>query len=329
MDGTVAQGRETVNAKRGRGANAQGLIGAGRAARIVAGKLREYGCDQLCPAGGHLTRSVALLRRRPNHEVAAVSCAAVLACLVVEAASLAMASETTPAQESKLPDFRLPPGFAVERVAGPPLVRYPLFAAFDDQGRLFVAEGTGTNLPGAFLREKKLGRITRLEDLDGDGIFDSSTVFADSLVFPQGVLWRQGALTWRRIPASGVSRTAKARDEQPAASSWSADLDSMATAVTFTARSQDLTAASTGPMAGTDTRFAPAKAKFSRGSPPGSGARRSTVAKLSDFAAAVSTIRWSSTSLRTGKRSARWIRGRVTVCFTTSRAACTRWITLA
>ena len=39
----------------------------------------------------------------------------------------------------------VPPGFVVEKVAGPPLVRYPLFAAFDDRGRLFVAEGTGTN----------------------------------------------------------------------------------------------------------------------------------------------------------------------------------------
>jgi hypothetical protein len=33
----------------------------------------------------------------------------------------------------------------MEKVAGPPLVRYPLFAALDDRGRLFVAEGTGPN----------------------------------------------------------------------------------------------------------------------------------------------------------------------------------------
>lgn len=92
------------------------------------------------------------------------------------------------------PAFEVPPGFVVERVAGSPLVRYPLFAALDDRGRLFVAEGTGTNLPGERLREQKLGRILLLEDTNGDGTFDKSRVFADQLVFPQGVLWHDGAL---------------------------------------------------------------------------------------------------------------------------------------
>jgi putative heme-binding domain-containing protein len=90
------------------------------------------------------------------------------------------------------PRFQVPPGYVVEKVAGPPLVRYPLFAAFDDRGRLYVAEGTGTNLPGAELAKKKLGRILLLEDTDGDGTFDTSKVFADELVFPQGVLWHDG-----------------------------------------------------------------------------------------------------------------------------------------
>jgi putative heme-binding domain-containing protein len=92
------------------------------------------------------------------------------------------------------PTYQVPPGFIVEKVAGPPLVRYPLFATFDDQGRLYVAEGTGTNLPGEELAKKKLGRILLLEDKDGDGRFDTSKVFADQLVFPQGVLWHDGTL---------------------------------------------------------------------------------------------------------------------------------------
>src|SRR5262249_37766534 len=90
--------------------------------------------------------------------------------------------------------FQVPPGFVVEKVAGPPLVRYPLFAAFDDPGRLFVPEGTGTNRPGEELAKKKLGRILLLEDTDQDGVFDSSTVFADQLVFPQGILWHDGGV---------------------------------------------------------------------------------------------------------------------------------------
>jgi putative heme-binding domain-containing protein len=96
--------------------------------------------------------------------------------------------------EAPKPEFHVPPGFTVEKVAGPPLVRYPLFACFDDRGRLFVAEGTGTNLPGEELRKKQLGRILLLEDKDGDGTFDTSKVFADGLVAPQGVLWHDGAL---------------------------------------------------------------------------------------------------------------------------------------
>jgi putative heme-binding domain-containing protein len=93
-----------------------------------------------------------------------------------------------------MPAFQAPPDFVVERVAGPPLVRYPLFADLDDRGRLFVAEGTGANLPAEVLRARKLGRITLLEDRDGDGTFDTSRVFADGLVFPQGILWHDGAV---------------------------------------------------------------------------------------------------------------------------------------
>jgi hypothetical protein len=97
----------------------------------------------------------------------------------------ALAAEP-PQAGSRMPAFRTPPGFVVERVAGPPLVRYPLFAEFDDRGRLFVAEGTGANLSADELRARKLGRITLLEDQDGDGTYDTSRVFADGLVFPQG-----------------------------------------------------------------------------------------------------------------------------------------------
>jgi putative heme-binding domain-containing protein len=93
-----------------------------------------------------------------------------------------------------MPAFQVPPGFVVERVAGPPLVRYPLFAEFDDRGRLFVAEGTGANLSAEELRARRLDRIALLEDSDGDGSFDTSRVFADGLVFPQGVLWHDGAV---------------------------------------------------------------------------------------------------------------------------------------
>src|SRR5215469_939016 len=107
-----------------------------------------------------------------------------LACLVLVLSLIVAGFPTGQADAPKKaapPRFSLPPGFVVEKVAGPPLVRYPLFAAFDERGRLFVAEGTGTNLPGVELAKKKLGRIVVLEDTDGDGKFDTSKVFVDGL----------------------------------------------------------------------------------------------------------------------------------------------------
>lgn len=99
------------------------------------------------------------------------------------------------------PRFALPDGFVIEQVAGPPLVRYPLFACFDDAGRLYVAEGTGKSVPGEELVKLKLGRITRLDDTNGDGQFDTSALVADQLVFPQGVLWHDGVLYVASHPA--------------------------------------------------------------------------------------------------------------------------------
>ena len=99
------------------------------------------------------------------------------------------------------PSFTVPAGLVVEKVAGQPLVQYPLFACFDDRGRLFVAEGTGINKDGQAILPLKLGKIAMLEDTDGDGKFDTRKVFADQLVFPQGVLWRDGSIYVASHPA--------------------------------------------------------------------------------------------------------------------------------
>jgi putative heme-binding domain-containing protein len=135
------------------------------------------------------------------------ACVTVSSFLLAAAASAAEPFAMSPAE---LKSFRLPPGVKIERVAGAPLVQYPLFACFDDAGRLYVAEGTGTNLPGVELVKRNLGKITRLEDTDGDGIFDKSVTFADDLVFPQGVLWHDGAVytashpsIWKLVDTDG------------------------------------------------------------------------------------------------------------------------------
>ena len=78
--------------------------------------------------------------------------------------------------------FTLPDGFEIELVAGPPLVNRPITIDFDEQGRLYVADSSGSNEPVAVQVQKKPHRILRLEDRDGDGKFDHSTVFALSLI---------------------------------------------------------------------------------------------------------------------------------------------------
>ena len=92
------------------------------------------------------------------------------------------------------PGLTAPPGFTVEQVAGPPLVNRPIVADFDDEGRLYVADSSGSNDKVDKQLADKPHRIVRLEDTDGDGRFDSSTVFADKMMFPEGAMWLDGSL---------------------------------------------------------------------------------------------------------------------------------------
>jgi putative membrane-bound dehydrogenase-like protein len=107
---------------------------------------------------------------------------------------LVLAACPAPAADPGPLPFRVPDGFAAERVAGPPLVEFPLFASFDDRGRLYVVDSAGVNWQPDRLRRDPPHRIRRLEDTGGDGRFDRGTAFADRLTYPQGVLWYGGAV---------------------------------------------------------------------------------------------------------------------------------------
>ena len=90
--------------------------------------------------------------------------------------------------------FTLPDGFEIELIAGPPLVNRPITGAFDEQGRLYVADSSGSNDPVKKQLAERPHRILRLEDTDGDGRFDRHTVFADKMMFPEGTMWLDGSL---------------------------------------------------------------------------------------------------------------------------------------
>ena len=91
--------------------------------------------------------------------------------------------------------FRLPKGFHIDLVAAEPDVIDPVAMAFDEEGRLFVAEMRGYPNGGIAKGDIHSGRIKVLEDRDGDGIYETSRVYADDLRFPTGVMpWRGGLL---------------------------------------------------------------------------------------------------------------------------------------
>ncbi len=92
------------------------------------------------------------------------------------------------------PTLTVPEGFSIARVAGPPMVDRPICADFDDKGRLYVADSSGSNEKVEIQLKKKPHRIVRLEDTDADGVFDKQTVFADKMMFPEGILWHDGAI---------------------------------------------------------------------------------------------------------------------------------------
>ena len=96
--------------------------------------------------------------------------------------------------------FTVPDGFSVEKVAGPPLVMRPIEASFDEQGRLYVTDSSGSNAPVKEQIKNPTHRVVRLKDTNGDGKFDKSVVFADKLMFPEGALWHDGALYVSAVP---------------------------------------------------------------------------------------------------------------------------------
>ena len=90
--------------------------------------------------------------------------------------------------------FTLPDGFEIQCVAEPPLVDRPIMVDADEEGGLYVADSSGSNAPIKDQLRDKPHRVLRLEDSDGDGVYDQRTVFADRLMFPAGVLWHRGSL---------------------------------------------------------------------------------------------------------------------------------------
>jgi len=89
--------------------------------------------------------------------------------------------------------IRLRPGFRVELAASEPLIRDPVALEFDARGRMYVVELPQYNayaLKGVQLT----GSVRLVEDRNGDGLFDASTVFLDGLKYPTAVTCYDGGV---------------------------------------------------------------------------------------------------------------------------------------
>src|ERR1043165_3127306 len=99
-----------------------------------------------------------------------------------------------PAKEPQtaLKTFQIEKGFHLEIAACEPNIASPVAMSFDENGRLFVVE----MIDYSERREETphLGRIRMLEDTDGDGVYDKSTVFADNLAGPTAVSCYDGGI---------------------------------------------------------------------------------------------------------------------------------------
>ena len=91
--------------------------------------------------------------------------------------------------EEAMKAFAIEKGFRIELVASEPMIESPVAMSFDDQGRLYVCEMRGYmhDKDGAGEKEPT-GRVSLLEDTDGDGRMDKATAFLDKIVMPRSVM---------------------------------------------------------------------------------------------------------------------------------------------
>ena len=90
-----------------------------------------------------------------------------------------------PDAEEERKTFVLPEGFEVNLFAADPGIHKPIQMNFDPQGRLWIA--ASEVYPQIAPGQKATDKILILEDTDGDGVSDKTTVFADGLLIPTGI----------------------------------------------------------------------------------------------------------------------------------------------
>jgi putative heme-binding domain-containing protein len=110
------------------------------------------------------------------------------ACFASQPKSAADIPDPTVEAEQKA--FIVPEGFEINLWAAEPLLRKPVQMNWDAQGRLWVV--CSTTYPQIKPGEEAIDQVVVLEDTDGDGKADKSTLFADDLHIPTAVIPADG-----------------------------------------------------------------------------------------------------------------------------------------
>lgn len=97
-----------------------------------------------------------------------------------------------PDPEKELASFHVMEGFEISLFASDPMVVKPIQMNWDAEGRLWVV--TSTAYPHNKAGEIANDKIYVLEDIDGDGKADKSTIFAEGLQTPTGILPGDGGV---------------------------------------------------------------------------------------------------------------------------------------
>ena len=97
-----------------------------------------------------------------------------------------------PDVKRELESFKIADGFEVTLFAAEPMVVKPIQMNWDADGRLWVVSSTA--YPQLKTGEEANDKIYVLEDTDGDGKADKSTIFAEGLLTPTGILPGDGGV---------------------------------------------------------------------------------------------------------------------------------------
>lgn len=113
-----------------------------------------------------------------------------LFCFLALSASWSLAQKTASGQvdldpENERKSFLMADGFEVNLFAGDPQMAKPIQICFDTRGRLWAA--CSSTYPQVLPGQPNQDKILIMEDTDGDGKADKTTVFADGLLIPTGL----------------------------------------------------------------------------------------------------------------------------------------------